>query len=419
MLRQVTSGTTVVLTAAPASGSLFSGWNGACGGTALTCTLKITANATAGAAFAINTNPGAPTLTDFVDMSTGADGALLTTTIASNDTLPKTGRSGVWSNGNAGAPKALFVSQTGAQPAPSRGAVQIGQTLIEEDNTPGAYRKHSTQEYDYVAYNFNGTPKKVAVGMYMYFSGAWATSAGNYYDNFVIDTLRGDFVSFNMINGTPNVFQVETGGCVANGLAIFNGNLNSWYWVAMYYDATGTGLGTITFYDATTWTPMGSGSCPINTAGANDSLADIRVGDDTQHGNPAINADYYMKSLMVDLNGVYSPSNPLLPEVAQGKVVADAVPPSMPTGLTGAQNGTRAVNLSWNASTDNIAVASYRIFRCQGAGCTPTTEIFRWTSPSHADSGLQSGTTYVYAVSALDGSGNESPQSATFSIIPK
>ena len=47
------AGTPVTLTAAPATGSLFAGWGGACSGTAPTCTLTLTADAAVTATFSI------------------------------------------------------------------------------------------------------------------------------------------------------------------------------------------------------------------------------------------------------------------------------------------------------------------------------------------------------------------------------
>jgi chitodextrinase len=70
---------------------------------------------------------------------------------------------------------------------------------------------------------------------------------------------------------------------------------------------------------------------------------------------------------------------------------------------------TSQANLSWTASTDNVGVAGYRIYR-DGVqvGNTPQT--------SYADTGLTASTTYSYAVSAYDGAGNESPGSASVSV---
>jgi hypothetical protein len=73
------TGAPVTLTAAPASGSTFSGWSGACTGTA-TCTVTPNANVSVSATFAAITNP-APTLGTLSPASTTAGGAGVTLTV--------------------------------------------------------------------------------------------------------------------------------------------------------------------------------------------------------------------------------------------------------------------------------------------------------------------------------------------------
>ena len=63
------------------------------------------------------------------------------------------------------------------------------------------------------------------------------------------------------------------------------------------------------------------------------------------------------------------------------------------------------VNLTWTASTDNVAVSGYTVFR-DGAQVGVT------TAPSFADTGLARATTYAYTVSARDAAGNTSALSA-------
>ena len=46
---------------------------------------------------------------------------------------------------------------------------------------------------------------------------------------------------------------------------------------------------------------------------------------------------------------------------------ADTMPPSIPTGLTATAVSSTQINLSWNASTDNVAVTGYQVFRNSGS----------------------------------------------------
>jgi chitodextrinase len=86
----------------------------------------------------------------------------------------------------------------------------------------------------------------------------------------------------------------------------------------------------------------------------------------------------------------------------------DTTAPTTPTGLTGTPADT-SVALSWTASTDNVGVAHYNVYRngTQIAGAAPT-------GTTYTDTGLTPGTAYSYTVSASDAAGNTSGQSAAF-----
>lgn len=87
---------------------------------------------------------------------------------------------------------------------------------------------------------------------------------------------------------------------------------------------------------------------------------------------------------------------------------ADTTPPSTPTGLSASAVSLSQINLSWTASTDDVGVAGYGVFR-NGLQVGTTTAI------SYSDSGLAAGTSYSYAVDAFDAAGNLSTQSASVS----
>ncbi len=90
--------------------------------------------------------------------------------------------------------------------------------------------------------------------------------------------------------------------------------------------------------------------------------------------------------------------------------------PSVPQGLTATAISSSQINLSWTASTDNVGVVGYKIYRCQGTGCTPTTQIATSTVTNYSDTGLTASTTYTYTtISAYDAAGNVSAQSSSAS----
>ena len=53
----------------------------------------------------------------------------------------------------------------------------------------------------------------------------------------------------------------------------------------------------------------------------------------------------------------------------------DTQPPTAPTNLGATAVSSSQINLSWTASTDNVAVTGYLVERCQGAGCTSFAQI--------------------------------------------
>jgi glucose/arabinose dehydrogenase/chitodextrinase len=90
----------------------------------------------------------------------------------------------------------------------------------------------------------------------------------------------------------------------------------------------------------------------------------------------------------------------------------DTTPPSKPTGLTATPTSTSQINLTWDASTDDVGVAGYKVFRNGTQIATPTTT-------SYNDTGRTPNTTYDYTVSANDAAGNDSPMSDVVSATTR
>jgi len=86
----------------------------------------------------------------------------------------------------------------------------------------------------------------------------------------------------------------------------------------------------------------------------------------------------------------------------------DTTPPSVPAGLSATAVSSTQINLSWTASTDNVGVTGYDVFR-NGA------QVGTTTTTSYQDTGLTAGTTYSYTVAAYDAAGNVSAQSTAAS----
>jgi glucose/arabinose dehydrogenase len=91
----------------------------------------------------------------------------------------------------------------------------------------------------------------------------------------------------------------------------------------------------------------------------------------------------------------------------------DTTAPSIPANLAATAVSTSQINLSWSASTDAVGVAGYRVYRCQGSGCTPAVQIASVTSSSYQNTNLLASTIYTYAVTSYDAANNESGPSAS------
>ena len=94
--------------------------------------------------------------------------------------------------------------------------------------------------------------------------------------------------------------------------------------------------------------------------------------------------------------------------VSSATTLADTTPPSAPSSLTATAASSTQINLSWTASTDNVAVTGYKIQRCQGASCASFAQIAApaGTATTFSDTGLLVSTSYSYEIIATDATGN-------------
>jgi chitodextrinase len=83
---------------------------------------------------------------------------------------------------------------------------------------------------------------------------------------------------------------------------------------------------------------------------------------------------------------------------------SDTEPPTAPANLTATAASDTRISLLWTASTDNVGVSGYDVYR-------GTTKIATITTTSYSDGGLTPSTSYTYTVKAVDGNGNVSADS--------
>jgi len=108
-------------------------------------------------------------------------------------------------------------------------------------------------------------------------------------------------------------------------------------------------------------------------------------------------------------NNVSQPSNTIQVTTLAGG--GDTEPPTTPSNLTAANVTSTSLTLNWTASTDNIGVTNYEIYR--------NNSLFGQTGNSgntYNAAGLSPSTAYSFHIIARDAAGNSSNQSNTLNV---
>ena len=105
------------------------------------------------------------------------------------------------------------------------------------------------------------------------------------------------------------------------------------------------------------------------------------------------------------------------PASARTDTAPERTPPLPPALLTATVVSPTRVDLQWTASTDNVGVTGYRLYRCVPAGLPQACQGTRIgevaaSSLRFSDTAARPSTTYRYTVDAVDAAGNASAQSA-------
>ncbi|MFZ2990410.1 carbohydrate binding domain-containing protein, partial [Ideonella sp.] len=217
-------------------------------------------------------------------------------------------------------------------------------------------------------------------------SGAWDNPPGG-----------GNYVA------AAGVHQVKNGALVANaGNPCTTGNQT-----ATVYYRPNTAWTTVNLHYAPNggaWTAVPGvameGACPgwrsktVALGAATGLAAVFNNGSGTWDNNAGRNYALAAGTSKVE-NGVVSTGNPC----------SDTTPPSVPGGLTLGAVTPSSIAFSWQASTDNVAVALYEVYR--DGGLMGTTTVPNWVA-----NGLALNTSYTFTVKAKDGTGNVSAASA-------
>ncbi|MEV4414576.1 endo-1,4-beta-xylanase [Catellatospora sp. NPDC049609] len=121
-------------------------------------------------------------------------------------------------------------------------------------------------------------------------------------------------------------------------------------------------------------------------------------------------------ALIYDENYQAKPAYTAVHTAFGGSPTGDTQAPTAPSGLASSGVTAGSVNLSWTASTDNVAVSGYDILRAPGASGGSFTQVGTAATTSFSSTGLSAGTTYRYQVRARDAAGNVSAVSNTVTV---
>ena len=145
-----------------------------------------------------------------------------------------------------------------------------------------------------------------------------------------------------------------------------------------------------------------------NVSGATSVSIGNGVGDVTSRSNIT---DYPVQTTTYTLTASNSSGSITAVVTVTVSSGADTQPPTVPTLLSATAVSAVEVDLAWTASTDNVGVAGYQIYRNGSAiSSVPRTVL------TYADTTASAATTYIYTVNAYDAAGNHSALSNALQV---
>jgi chitodextrinase len=183
----------------------------------------------------------------------------------------------------------------------------------------------------------------------------------------------------------------------------------NWQHVAVTYNGSSSASGVSVYVNGTPVTPTILGDAltatmvtagPFELGARNGALTPLEgTLDDVRIYNRALSA--------AEVNQLYTGAVPT--PTPTPTPTPDAQAPTTPTNTAGTPVSTSQINLTWTASTDNVGVSGYKVYRNGVQVGTPS-------GTTYSDTGLTRNTMYTYTVSAVDAANNQSAQSAPISV---
>src|SRR5207245_2619329 len=105
-----------------------------------------------------------------------------------------------------------------------------------------------------------------------------------------------------------------------------------------------------------------------------------------------------------DMNTALGSGSP--PPAQPAPPPSDTSPPTQPSNLVVTSTTQTSVSLSWGASSDNVGVSGYEVYKNAALAGTTSATVYSL-------GGLACGTSYPVGVDAYDAAGNKSTQAVT------
>jgi len=257
----------------------------------------------------------------------------------------------------------------------------------------------------------NVTNVKVGAG-----AGTWTVNYNEYLQDFAAAAV--DFVDIHVYPINENYFlEALTAADTIHAAGKEVAMSETWPW-----KVSNTEVGTVSYVTVAARDPF-SFWAPIDTSFL-QAIVDFSQYKQLTFISPFW-TDYFFSYLNYNTYGTYTPGT-VLSDAQQAADQAvgiaaftstghawensiipapDTTRPATPAAPTASGTGTTGVNVSWLATTDNVGVAGYLVYRNGALADTTSGYIFY-------DKGLVSGATYTYTLAAFDASGNVSALSA-------
>jgi len=131
---------------------------------------------------------------------------------------------------------------------------------------------------------------------------------------------------------------------------------------------------------------------------------------------PTVAGSYVVRVTVTDSKGASASKETTVTVTSSTTPPPDTTPPSVPSGVTASSSAYNKVNVSWTASTDNVGVTGYTIWRSTGTSTPTAIASVASTTTTYSDTSVSASTTYSYSITAKDAAGNVSPSSTPASV---